>query len=254
MTTQDDGSSNIGAVDKAISVVEAICDRDCHGVSEIAEDLGIPKSTVHLHLQTLEDNGFVIQTDEGYQLALRFLDVGMKARNRFPIVESARPELEELASETGETAWLAVEENGKCVFIDMVSDGRGLQARGHIGQHEYMHYLSVGKAILAHLPDERVSEILDEHGLPQRTSQTLVDEDTLFDELEHIREKGYAVNDGEEVTGLYAVGAPIISGETVIGGISVSGPRTRLKRDNADETIPELVLAATNAVELKSNY
>jgi IclR family acetate operon transcriptional repressor len=254
MTTPDDESSNVGAVDKAISVVEAICDRGCHGVSEIAKELGMPKSTVHVHLKTLEDHGFIIQTDEGYQLALRFLDVGMKARDRFPIVEAARPELEELASETGETAWLAVEENGKCVFIDMVSDGRGLQARGQIGQHEHMHYLSVGKAILAHLPEERVSEIIDKHGLPQRTAETLVDEDALFDGLERIREKGYAVNDGDEVTGLYAVGAPIISGETVIGAISVSGPRTRLKRDNVDETIPELVLAATNAVELKSNY
>lgn len=254
MTTADDDSANIKAVDKALRIVEAMADQGCGGVSEIASELGMAKSTVHVHLKTLEDHEFVVQSEDGYQLGLRFLDIGIQVRDNHSIVELARPELTELAAETGETCWLAVEENGKCVFVDMVSGDQALQTRGRIGQREYMHCVSAGKAMLAHLPDERVAEIIDEHGLPKLTENTIVDEDELYRELEMVREQGYATNNGEEVAGLLAIAAPIVSDNEVIGGVSVSGPENRLKRDSISNTIYESVMATANAIGLRANY
>lgn len=112
----------------------------------------------------------------------------------------------------------------------------------------------LAEAILGFLPENRVHEILDQHGLPERTAKTITDRTTLFDELETIRERSYAYNDEEEVEGLRAVGAPVIDrDETVLGSLSVAGPTSQLKGAPFNEELPKQVQRAANVIEMKIN-
>jgi DNA-binding IclR family transcriptional regulator len=119
----------------------------------------------------------------------------------------------------------------------------------------HLHCTALGKAILAYLPEERVREIIDTHGLPERTDATITDEEELFDELEGIRDRGYARDMEERVAGLLCVAAPIrnLDGDP-LGAISVSGPTSRMKGERFDEEVPEELTSTANVIELNLNY
>jgi DNA-binding IclR family transcriptional regulator len=106
---------------------------------------------------------------------------------------------------------------------------------------------------LAHLPDERVRELLAGE-LAQRTENTLTDPDELRDELERIRERGYAYSMQESVEGMRAVAAPILLDGTVVGSISLAGPANRFVGDRFETEIPDMVRGAANELELKLTY
>ncbi|THE63017.1 IclR family transcriptional regulator [Salinadaptatus halalkaliphilus] len=252
MTEKSQNRNRVKSIGKAFDIVDIVADQNGARVSTIADDLEMAKSTVHLHLQTLEDEGLLRQEGKEYRLGLRFLDFGYRAREDQPISTVAHPEIEELAAETGETVWVVTEENGQCIYLDSATGDRALHTRGRIGRQSHMHYLAAGKAILAELPADRVDAIVDRHGLPAATDRTIDSRDALFETLERVRDRGYAINDGEEVDGVYAVAAPIVVDKTVLGAISVSGPEHRLKRDTVHSTVIEALLATANAVTLKA--
>jgi DNA-binding IclR family transcriptional regulator len=114
----------------------------------------------------------------------------------------------------------------------------------------YLHHLSAGKAILARLPEERVEAIIDKHGLVERTENTITTRAELYDELETVRERGYAYNDGEEVDGLRAVGAAVSGPDgEVLGAISLSGPKSRMRGERFDQGIPQAVKETADVIE-----
>ncbi|WP_246403810.1 IclR family transcriptional regulator [Halobellus ruber] len=179
----------------------------------------------------------------------------MYARNRHPILELARPSLDSLIEETGEIGWLTCEDNGKLVTLDVAVGERGIndKFRGRIGNREFMHAHAGGKAILATYPDETVSEIIDEYGLPEYTSETITDTEALFEELAEIRETGIAVNDEEAITGYRAVGAAVTQGEETIGSITIGGPKNRLTGTYFLEDLPDLLRGVINEIDLRGS-
>lgn len=241
----------IKSVDKAIAIIETLTEHDSMSMQEITESVEMPKSTVHIHLKTLEKHGLVIQKAGEYRLGLTLLDYGFQVRQKIPLVKAARSELSELAMETEESVWLAMEEDGLCSYLDVQLGERAIHTRGRIGQRERMHCTAVGKAILAHLSEERVRDIVEQYGLPKLTENTITSIDKLFEELSDVREDGIAKSDSEQVEGVFAVGAPVLVREEVRGSVSVSGPENRLKRTDAKESIQNAVLATVNAISLK---
>jgi len=113
-----------------------------------------------------------------------------------------------------------------------------VQVKGHVGTRAPLHSTGLGKAILAHLPEERVESIVDHHGMPASTPETITDRDELFDALERIRDRGFAFDDEERLRGLRCVAAPILANDDVVGAISVSGPTNRLRDDRYREELP----------------
>ena len=125
----------------------------------------------------------------------------------------------------------------------------------HTGKRRSLHNTALGKAILAHLPDDRVSEILDRHGLPAATPNTITDRDRLHETLAGIRERGVAYCGGERVEGLRCVAAPVLgSDDEVLGAISVATPTTRLTGERFATEVHELVLQAANVVAINVTY
>ncbi|MFB6131687.1 MAG: IclR family transcriptional regulator [Salinigranum sp.] len=257
MSAYDKSGTTVKSDERLFAIIDCLRELDGAGPTELAEHMGLPKSTVYGHLATLKHNEFVSQEDGEYRLGLKFLDYGVYARDRHDLAKIANESIRKIAEQTGETAWIVVEEYGLAVYLSKAEGENSVQNHARIGRREPLHQLAAGKAILAHLPDERVREIIDQHGLPAATENTISDEGELFDELDEIREDGYAFSNREVITGTRAVGAPILderNANRVLGAISVAGPAKRLRGDWYREDLPNLMLGTANEIELKFRY
>lgn len=255
MSTDALDGGTLKAADTMFAVVEAVRELDGARVTEVAEETGLAKSTVHRHLKSLEKHQFVIKEGDTYQIGLRFLNYGEYARARRNVYQLARPLVDDLAAQTDERALFMVEEHGHAVYLYRGVGSHAVQTDSRTGTYRYLHTIAGGKAILAHLPDERVEEILDRWGLPAKTENTITDRDTLFEELADIRERDVAFNDEETIEGLRAIAVPVVgSNGTVYGALSVSGPTHRIRGDWFEEEIPNLLLGTANELELNLKY
>lgn len=246
--------NQVRSTQKTFAVIEALKSAELTGVTALAEELSMNKSTVHNHLSTLVSEGYVVREGEQYRLSLQFLELGGYIRSQMPLYNIAEPEVRQLAEETGELANLAVEERGRMSYLLRAKGDRGVDLDTYAGMRTPMHSTALGKAILAQFPESRVSEIIDEYGLPKETSTTITDRVELHDELDQVREQGFALDREERLEGLRCVAAPITSDHQVLGAISVSAPTSRLKTDRFHERIPELVQSAANVAELNITY
>lgn len=245
----------IKATETTFAVVNALMELDGAGVTELANYLDIPKSNAHNYLSTLRQEEYVVKDGDTYSVGIRFLELGAFARNRMDIYEIAKPEVEKLAEETGELANLLVEEHGRGIYLHRARVESAVQVEAYTGTRVSLHSTSLGQAILAHLPETRLDEIIDTHGLPASTDRTITTRDALENRLAKVRERGYATDDEERLKGLRCVAAPILSkDDRVLGAISVSGPKNRMKGDRFESDVPEKIRETVNVIELNVTY
>lgn len=240
-----------GTVDRILAAIKT---RDGATVSELADSLDLSVSTVHDHVSTLHTLEYLTRDGDRYEIGLKLLDYGMFAREKNRLVQIAKPMLEELSDKTDESVWLIVEEHGRAIYADKVLGEKGFRTIGRVGYRTYLHCLAGGKCMLAYMDQSDVERIVQRHGLPAQTSQTITETDTLFDELNTIRERGYAYSEGEEVEGLRAVGAAVTHDSTVVGALSIAGPESRLKGDYYRTQLPEYLTESINTIELRMKY
>lgn len=241
----------IKSVGTTFGIIEAINEMNGAGVVELADHLDLAQSTVHAHLSTLVALNYLTKDEGEYHLGLKLLDHGIQARNETDFFATARQEVQSLANEIDEVAWLYTEEYGRGVVIDGANREKGAKYEvAQIGWRPPLHCTSAGKAILAHLPREKVDWVIDRHGLPEMTNHTITSRKVLFDEFETIRERGYATNDEEQSEGKYALGAPFFRDGDVLGAISISGPSYRLSKPEVHESLVDALLETTNEIEL----
>lgn len=245
----------VKTVDTAFDLLEALRERSGMTLGGLADRHGIAKSTVHRHLNTLLDRGYVVREGDRYRLSLRFLDMGNSTQTREQAYVLAEPKVEELADRTDERAQFVVEEHGRAVYVHMDSGEYAVKTNTHVGKHNPIHASAGGLAILAHVDRERVEAIVDRRGLERQTDYTITDREELFEELESIRDRGYSINDQGHIAGLRAVGAPVTGSDgDVIGALSVSGPTNRLQGPRLKEELPNLLLGSANELELNIAY
>lgn len=245
----------IQAVGITLEIIDFLHERNSAGITEIANELGWSKGTIHCHLATLIENEYVVKDGEQYSLGLRYLELGEGVKEQLGIYDIVTTELDDLTNECGELAQFATEEHGRAVYLYKKGGERAVQTASSVGKREFLHCISLGKAILAHYPRERVDEIIDRHGLPKYTDQTITTREGLFDELETIRERGYAFDDEEKIEGLRCVAAPVMDGDGgVLGAVSLSGPSSRMTGDRYREKIPNMVTRSANVIEINAKF
>lgn len=245
---------SVKTANTVFGIIEYLLEAGSANVGEIAENQELARSTVHTYLATLSNLEYVVKTGSTYRLSLKFLDYGMLTRETLPLTQVAPPILEQLSAETGEVSWIVVEEHGKAVYLMKETGENAVKTRGYVGMRTTMHDIAAGKAILAHLPDEKVADIIDAYGLPQRSENTITDEEALYRELETIRERGYAVNKGETTKKVWAIASPIIWQDSVRGAVGVAGPKHRMSGERFTNSLPETVLEAADTLELELEY
>lgn len=254
MATRDKPSRRVKTADTVFEIIKTIQELNGASLAELSEELSYAKSTIHDHLSTLKSKGYVVCDGEQYTLSLKFLKHGMFARNELDVAHVGNPVIEELADRTGEGVWINVEEHGKAVPLAKAMGEKGITTHTTIGSREFLHHLASGKVLLAYMPDERVTEIIDRHGLPRKTPHTITDPDGLREELREIREEGVAVNDREAAKGVRAIAAPVLNGGEIVAAVCVSGAANRMTDERCYEEIKPRLLEATNELELKLQY
>jgi DNA-binding IclR family transcriptional regulator len=214
------------------------------GLVEISQAVSLPLATVHRLLGTLIQRGYVKQNRQNrkYSLGFRALQMGSDMRQRFSLRLEARPFLQRLMQSCGESANLAVLDDGEVVYIDQAQSSRILRMFTQIGNRLPAHSTGSGKVMLAFAPLEVVEGILRRYGLSARTRHTIVDLDEFRRELERIRHNGYALDDQEHEEGVRCIAVPVRdeSGQ-VVASLSISGPVTRLSDRHVHDIIPEVV-------------
>jgi DNA-binding IclR family transcriptional regulator len=251
----DNGNNTVDAVRTAFSVLEALERLEGAGVTELARELDHPKSTVHNHLQTLVDEEYVVREADGeYRIALRHLKFGEHARNR-TVFRVAKPEVRKLAAETGEHANFTMREHGYGVYVYKDTGDKAVKLDTYPGKRVYLHTTAFGKAMLAFVDEAERDAVLDRHGLPEETENTITDRAALDEELEAVRDRGYAIDDGERLVGMRCVAAPVRNSDgAVLGAVSVSGPASRFEPDYLHGELADDVVGAANVVEINATY
>lgn len=248
------GSRRIKSIGTASDILRTVQRVDEPTFTDVVDAVDQSKGTVHTYLATLEAEGFVTRAEDVYRLGFRLVPMAETVRNETDLYRAGRDEVEKLARRTGEYVHMTVADRGKEVTLHERRGENAVARDYHRRMREvpqHLHYTATGKAMLAHFEQSRRERIVAEQGLPAQTDQTITDPDELTASLAEIRERGYAINDEEEVRGMRSVGAAIrgLDGR-VAGAISVTAPKSRLSGDRFRTDIPELVKQAANIVEV----
>jgi len=251
----DDGPRGVEATQRSIRILRSLKEDGPATLTAIADRLGYSKSTVHRHLSTLAEAGYVAEGDDGYRVGLLFLDYGVHAQNEHRLYRIAKPKVDDLADELNEKVWIMAEENGYGIFLYHNAGKETVETYTRDGYRAHLHAFAAGKAVLAFMDDAAIERILDRRGLPAETPDTITDRDALYEEIDAIRERGVAFNRQESVRGVNAVAAPIMdpTGEP-IGSLTVAGPANRLKGSYLEQELPEMLLGVANEIEVNLTY
>jgi IclR family KDG regulon transcriptional repressor len=228
------------SVAKALAMIEELASSPrALSAIQLSRQLKVPRSTIYRLLQTLARHGFIVREDgmACYRLSFKLLDLGHRVLERTDLLEAARPILRDLSARFRETVHLAVEEDGRMVYLDKVEGSAPFCTHSRPGRRVPMHCTALGKAVLAYLPAERVRAILGRHGLQGHTARTIVSYAGMVEELESVRRRGYALDDVEFEEGVRCVGAPVLDHRGVpMAAISVSAPVSRMSKAQARRT------------------
>ncbi|MCW2941632.1 MAG: IclR family transcriptional regulator [Actinomycetia bacterium] len=245
--SNDGSSGGVQSVDRAISVMEILSRRGEAGVSEIAVEIEVHKSTAFRLLGALEARGLVEQAEDRgkYRLGFGIIRLAGGVNTQMDVPQRARSICERLAEEFRETVNIAVLRSHYVVNLDQVRGPSSVSTYNWVGQITPLHATSSGKVLLVHVNAEQRSRLLAEAGLERFTDRTVTSVDVLEKQLTRAREAGYAFTVEELEDGLNAMAAPIRSylGE-VVAAVSVSGPAYRFGEERMHELAPILTVGA----------
>lgn len=250
----DDTPRTLKTVETTVNVIRELKRMNGATITELAEELDLSKGGVYNHLATLRKHRLVVQNGNTYDLSLHVAALGEHVKNNSKFYQAGYVETENIAHSTGEYAHLMAVEYGRGIHLHQARGESAVGKKYHDlnpQKPDYLHYTATGKAVLSHYSREHVERIIDRWGLPEMTENTITDEEELFTELEKTRERGYSINDEEELIGICALGAPIRNlDDEIIGAISVSGPVERIKGGDREQELAEKVNQAANVIRL----
>jgi IclR family acetate operon transcriptional repressor len=218
----------VQSLERAFAILETMADAGgVISLSQLANDAQLPLPTIHRLVRTLVDLGYVRQeASRQYSLGPRLIRLG-ETTSRM-VSRWARPHMERLAHELGESVNLAMLDGDQVVYIGQVMASRNsMRMFTEVGRRVLPHSTGVGKAIMAGMDPETVQAILARTGMPARTEHTITDPDAFAAELGRTRARGYALDEGEQEVGVRCV-AVAIPGSPQPLALSVSGPLPRM--------------------------
>ena len=244
-------------LDRALAILEILSQEGPDlSLAEISEKLQLHKSTAHRLIMVLERYKLIEKNSMSgrYRLGLKLFELGTRAVSQLDLRERARPLLERVVLETGETVHLCIRDDAEVVYLDKVEPTRSVRMATSVGRRNPAYATAVGKAIMAYLSDAEVEAMVHKQGLKPLTANTIVTLYELKAELAKIRKRGYAIDDEEIEEGVRCVGCVVRghSGEPV-AAISVSGPAFRVTKEKV-ELIAKPVVAAARALSASLGF
>jgi len=216
---------------------------------ELADSIGIHKTSVYRYLNTLLQAGYIKTNGDGrYHLGNKILELSSQLLRRMPLRETAHPFLIELSDDTQMTIHLCVLDRQDVIYIDKIESHRTLPIMSRIGSRAPAYCTGVGKALLSGLPTDQVVSLLREVTLERRTPNTTTDPIQLLEEIKLTAVRGYVIDNGEHEEGIKCFAAPVRGyGGDVVGAISITG----LQREFDDSEISRKTIATIVETAMK---
>ncbi|MDE1902357.1 MAG: IclR family transcriptional regulator [Alphaproteobacteria bacterium] len=232
---------SIQALERGLKLLAVIAEADGLSLTSLAQRAGIAPSTAHRILATLKASGFV-HCDEAngvYLIGVQAFRIGNAFLRNRKLADAGRSAMRTLMEATGETVNMGIEDEGYVVFISQAESHQSVRAFHRPGSRSLLHASSIGKAIMAALPDDAATERLLRTGMPKFTEHTIVDPQALLADLARVRKRGWSVDNEERAEGLRCVGAAVYNEHAeVVGAISISGPVVRMTEERIGELGP----------------
>ncbi|ELY50893.1 IclR family transcriptional regulator [Natronolimnohabitans innermongolicus] len=241
MVTQNKG---IKTAQNSFAIVEAIVEGDQPTCTELSEEVDLSVSSVYNYLKTLKEEGYVVENDGRYRLSLKFLKYGRMIRNSYPLMHAAIKPIDLLAKAIDEYLSLFVRENYSAVMIHEANSRFAVEVPTRfLGEPFHLTRSPQGKVILAHMPDEFRRDVFEAEELGSRRR------DELEAELETIANQRHLVDDGQTHENIWAIAAPVRTGDELYGSLMISTIRHRLDDRRARTELPDLLDRTVQEVE-----
>jgi IclR family transcriptional regulator, KDG regulon repressor len=226
---------NIHVLDKCFDMLGIIA-RHPSGITlvDLSKEIKLPKSSVFRYLYTCEEHGYVERLLDGerFRLGIKLFELGQVFYNSIDIRELALPSMRYLLETFQETVNLAVRDGTEIVYIEILESSQALRMAAQVGSRDDLHSTALGKAIMAHMKPTDAEEIISKIKFHKRTEHTIMDVDTLRNELIAVRKRGYSIDFMENEDGVCCTGAPILNHKGVpVAAMSVSGPLSRIEAE-----------------------
>jgi IclR family pca regulon transcriptional regulator len=234
--------------------------RPVRGIADIADELGMSRSTTHRYVVTLVALGYLQQgAARKYRLSLRVTDLGMSALSSTDLREHAHPYMEELCRRTSYTTSLAVLDAADILFVERVDSYRRGQARVNLnlrpGSRLPAYCTSVGKLLLAHLPEGEQRKLIASMKLTKRGPNTITSKNALRDELDEIREAGFAVDDEELAAELCSIAAPVHDeAREVVAAVDLSAHTSMISVEQMMGALGPHLISTADRVSARLGY
>jgi len=230
----------IQAVDHALDVLEQLAGSKAElGLSELSRELDLHKNNIFRILATLKARGYVEQNKntDSYRLGVRALELGKAFLSHTGLIRVASDEIERLCSSVNETVYLGIMREAQVFYIEDAESSQPLRVASRVGTRMSPLCTAIGKVFLAFYDGPTREQVIEANDFTSYTPNTLVDPAAFEAQLERIRKLGYAIDDEEKDLGVKCVAAPIFNYEgQVVGGVSISGPVTRMDQEAIEST------------------
>lgn len=239
-----DGPYQLNSLVRAISILEILGESDVPlSLAELSRRMQIHKSTAHRSLMVLERMALIERTSGNrFRLGMKLYELGTRAVQQVDLRSRIRPYFQRLSVQLGETVHLGVLQRATVVYLDKAEPHRHICMSSKTGSTNPAHCTSLGKAMLAYLPQEQVEDIVSRISFVRYTPKTICSRDELMRALDRVRHRGFAVDDEEIEMGVRCVGAPIFDENNVpVAALSMSGPTARIRTNNASLIADRLV-------------
>lgn len=235
--------NNVQSIERALDIIELLSqDQQEYGVTEIAGRIGLHKSTVHRIISTLSDRGYVSRTEKGaYRLGLKIIEDVSCYINSLELQTEARPYVAQITSELGLTSHLGVLDGDQVVYIEKMDVFSNVRMYSQIGVRVHAYSCSLGKCLLSSYSAQEVRKIMVNCSFMKFTKNTVGSVDELIEDLDKVRQRGWAIDDEEAEIGHRCIGAPIYDYRgDIIAAISASGPTAAIPKSRI-EAVAEYV-------------
>jgi len=248
----------IKSLEKAVNI---ICLLSQHGspikLENVVTMSGAKKTSCFRILQTLIRSGFVSKDQEtkGYFIGPRMISIGLSALDSRGVRELALPFMKDLREKTGTTVNLAILSGPEVIFVERLQSAHIVETNLRVGSRLPVHLSSMGKAILAYLPEPELEATLRQIRFERKTEKTISSTKALKEELKEIRKKGFALNNEELEKGLFAIAAPLRNHAGVaVAAMNISFPLMRHSKEEAMKVFCPLVLDACRKVSFSLGF
>lgn len=239
-------SSKVPALARAIDILNLIAKVGPCSATTIINELKIPKSTAYLILSELKSQRFIrVDSYDNYCLWTKIIELAGHAVNKIDLRELARDSLTKLMEDTGFLCHLGIIDNDQAYYILKIESNSTISVRSHEGKSMSLYRSGIGKCLLAWQPESVRQRIIDNLNFKIKTETTIASKSDLIKELEHIKNKGWSYDNGEDYENVRCVAAPIFNGKNkLIAAISVVGTSLQITESNISDITEKTLLCA----------